>query len=195
VQLAQQGQRGEAACGGLVRGRQVVQMEQVGRARPGAREQLDPGSDEPLEGGMVDGGKDAIGRVRAILVGGLEGNGGGQWLRELERGRVVERLDVDPGEEAGRVGRLARLSERAGGERRLPACGRQCASERAGDLRRAATGEEEERRDDESVRCRRAAGALRDGASIPNRLLPARLHSHQPILRRVQNPSSGCKSG
>src|SRR5213078_2054168 len=137
---------------------------------------------------IVDGGKDAIGRVRAILVGGLEGNGRSQWFRKLERGRVVERVDVDPGEEARRVGRLAWLSERARGERRLPACGRQCASEGAGDLRRAATGEEEESRDDESVRCRRAAGALRDGASIPNRLLPARLHSHEPILRRVPKP-------
>jgi len=38
VQLAEHGQRGEAACGGLVRGRQVVQMEQVGGARAGARE-------------------------------------------------------------------------------------------------------------------------------------------------------------
>src|SRR5207249_10928491 len=37
VQLAQYGQRREAAYGGLVRGRQVVQMEQVGGARPGAR--------------------------------------------------------------------------------------------------------------------------------------------------------------
>jgi hypothetical protein len=70
-------------------------------------------------------------------------------------------VDVDPGEEAGRVGRLARLSERARGERRLPACGRQSASERAGDLRRAAAREEEERRDDESARVRRAAAALR----------------------------------
>jgi hypothetical protein len=163
-------------------------MEQVGGVRTGARELVDPGSDELFVGGIVDGGKDAIGRVRAILVGGLEGNGRSQWLRKLERGRVVERVDVDPGEEARRVGRLARLSERARGERRLPACGRQGASERAGDLRRAATGEEEERRDDESVRCRRAAGALRDGASIPNRLLPARLHSHEPTLRRVPKP-------
>jgi hypothetical protein len=78
VQLAQHGQRGEAACGGLVRGRQMVQMEQVGRVRTGAREQLDPGSDEPFVAGIVDGGKDAIGRTRAILVGGLEGNGRGQ---------------------------------------------------------------------------------------------------------------------
>src|SRR6266566_7908336 len=125
-------------------------MEQVGGARTGAREQLDPGSDEPFISRLVDGGEDAIGRGRAILVGGLEGNGRSQWLRKLERGRVVERVDVDPGEEARRVGRLARLSERARGERRLPACGRQCTRERARDLRRAAARKEEERRDDES---------------------------------------------
>src|SRR6266496_1073399 len=130
-------------------------------ARAGAGEQRGPGSDEPFVGGIVDGGKDAIGCVRAILVGGLEGNGRGQWLCKLERGRVVERVDVDPGEEAGRVGRLARLSERARGERRLPARGRQCARERARHLRRAAAGEEEERRNDESARVRRAAAALR----------------------------------
>jgi hypothetical protein len=63
VQLAQHGQRGEAACRGLVRRRQVVQMEQVGGARAGAREQLGPGSDESFVGGIVDGGKDAVGRV------------------------------------------------------------------------------------------------------------------------------------
>ena len=148
-------------------------MEQVGGARSGAREQLDPGSDEPLVGGIGDGGKDAIGRLRAILVGGLEGNGRSQWFRKLERGRVVDRVNVDPGEEARRVGRLARLSERARGERRLPACGRQCASERTRDLRRAAAGKEEEPRDDESAGRRRVAATLRDGASIPNRLLPA----------------------
>jgi hypothetical protein len=104
-------------------------MEQVGIARTGAREQLDPGSDEPFVGGIVDGGEDAIGRLQAILGGGLEGNGRGRWLRKLERGRVVERVDVDPGEEARRVGRLAWLSERVRGERRPPARGRQRASE------------------------------------------------------------------
>ena len=131
----------------------------------------------PREVLLVDGGKDAIGRRRAILVGGLEGNGRSQWLRELERGRVVERVDVDPGEEAGRVGRLAWLSERARGESQLPACGRQCASERARDLRRAAAGEEEECRDDESPRVRRAAATLR---MVP----PARLacYLHRSIL-------------
>jgi hypothetical protein len=164
-------------------------MEQVGGAGAGAREQLDPGSDEPFVGAIVDGGKDAIGRVRAILVGGLEGNGHSQWLRKLERGRVVERVDVDPGEEARRVGRLARLPERARGERRLPAGGRQGACERACDLRRAATGEEEERRDDESARCRRAAAAPRDGASFPNRLPPL----HGSILVRQPDAAAGAR--
>jgi hypothetical protein len=165
-------------------------MEQIGGARAGAPEQLDPGSDEPVVGGIVDGGKDAIGRIRAILVGGLEGNGRSQWLRRLERGRVVERVDVDPGEEARGVGRLARLSERARGERRLPACGRQCACERARDLRRAATRKEEERRDDESVRCRRAAGELRDGVSIPSRALRAWFDSHPSAARGDANAGS-----
>jgi hypothetical protein len=56
----------------------VVQVEQVGGARTSAREQIDPGRDEPFVGGIVEGGKDAIGRIRAILVGGLEGNGRSQ---------------------------------------------------------------------------------------------------------------------
>jgi hypothetical protein len=59
-------------------------MEQVCGARAGAREQLYPGSNEPFVGRIVDGGKDAIGRLRAILVGGLEGPRSSlrsQWLR------------------------------------------------------------------------------------------------------------------
>jgi hypothetical protein len=115
-------------------------MEHVGAAGTGAREQIDPGSDEPLITGIVDGGKDAIGRTRAILVGRWEGNRRNQRLRALERRRVVERVDVDPGEEARRVRRLAPPSQRARGQPQPPACGRQCASERVRDLRRAATG-------------------------------------------------------
>ena len=83
-------------------------MEQVGCLRTGTREHVDPGSDEPSVGGIVEGGKDAIGRSRAILVGGWERNGRNQWIRKLERGRVVERVDVDPGKEARRVGGLTR---------------------------------------------------------------------------------------
>ena len=149
-------------------------MEQVGRVRTGAGEQVDPGSDEPFVGGIVDGGKDTIGRIRAILVRGRERNGRGQRLCKLKRGRVLERVDVDPGEEARRVGWLARPPERARGERQLPPCGRQGVSERARDLRRAAAGEKEERRDDESAQ---------DGASTANRLLPARFDSRPPAGR------------
>jgi hypothetical protein len=36
-------------------------MEHVGAAGTGAREQIDPGRDEPLITRIVDGGKDAIG--------------------------------------------------------------------------------------------------------------------------------------
>jgi hypothetical protein len=68
-------------------------------------------------------------------------------------------MDVDPGEKARRVGRLTPLSERARSQRQLPPCGRQGASERARHLRRAAAGEEKERRDDEPAR-RRADAAL-----------------------------------
>jgi hypothetical protein len=137
----------------------VVQVEQVGGACTGAREHVDPGSDEPPVGGVVDGGKDAIERIRAILVGGRKGNPSSQRIRTLERWRVVERVDIEPGEEAGRVGRLAPPTERARGERQLPPDGRQRARERARDLRRAAAGEEEERRDDATIRTshRRAA--------------------------------------
>ena len=89
---------------------------------------------------------------------------------------------------------LADAPERAGGERHLPADGGQRVAEGAGDLRRAAAREEEERRDDESVRCRRAAGALRDGASIPNRLLPARLDS-RPSAGRGGASAAAAASG
>ncbi len=158
MQLPKHGHEGEAARGGLVGGRQVVQMKQVCCVRTGAREQLDPGGDEPFVGSIVDGGKDAIGRIRTILVGGREGNRRRQRIGTLERGRVIERMEVDPGEEARRVGRLTRPSERARGQRHLPARGRQGASKRARHLRRAAAGEEKERRDDTAAR-RRAAAA------------------------------------
>jgi hypothetical protein len=120
VQLAKHRQRGEGARGGLVRGRQVVQMEQVGCVRAGAREQPDPGGDEPLVGGIVDDRKDAIRHIRTILVGGRERNRRRQRICTLERGRVIERVDVDPGEEARRVSQVTRPSERARGQRRLP---------------------------------------------------------------------------
>jgi hypothetical protein len=67
-------------------------------------------------GGIVDGGKDAIGRIGAILVGRRERDGRGQRLRTLERARVVERMHIDPGEEAGGMRGLAPPSQRARGQ-------------------------------------------------------------------------------
>jgi hypothetical protein len=118
VQLAKHRHRGEAACGGLVRGRQVVQMKQIGRLRAGAREQFDPGSDEPFVRGIIDSRKDAIGRTQAILEGGRKRNPRSQRLRTLERGRVVERVNIDPGEEA----RDSRPPAGRGGVIRIRAC-------------------------------------------------------------------------
>jgi hypothetical protein len=94
VVAPQSSQRGEAARGRLVGGRQVVQMKQVCCVRTGTREHLDPGGDEPLVGGIVDGGEDAIGRTRTILEGGRERNQRRQRICTLERGRVIERMDV-----------------------------------------------------------------------------------------------------
>jgi hypothetical protein len=69
------------------------------------------------------------------------------------------------------VGRLAPLSERARGQGRLPASRRQCASERAHDLRRATARKEEESREDASAR----RGCV---ASAPRMLPPGRIAHH-----------------
>jgi hypothetical protein len=131
VQLAEHRQRGEATRGGLVRGRQVVQMKQIGRPRAGAREQLDPGSDEPFVRGSIDSRKDTIGRTQPILEGGRKRNLRSKRLRTLERGRVVERVNIDPGEKlAAWVGSPAPPSEPAASVSRHPAAGRARASER-----------------------------------------------------------------
>jgi hypothetical protein len=161
-------------------------MEHVGAAGTGAREQIDPGRDEPLITRIVDGGKDAIGGTRAILVGRREGNRRNQRLRARKRRRVVERVDVEPGEEARRVRRLAPPSQRARGQRQPPAGGRQCASERAHDLRRAAAGEKEERRDDQSA-CHRRAAATR--TTLPPRQVARCPHGAILVLR----PSGGSR--
>jgi hypothetical protein len=74
----------------------MVQMKQVDRVRTGPCEHLDPGSDQPFVSGIVDGRKDAIGRIRAILVGRRKGNRRRQRIRTLQPGRVVHRPHVDP---------------------------------------------------------------------------------------------------
>jgi hypothetical protein len=178
VQLAHHGQRGEAACGGLVRGRQVVQMEQVGGARPGAGEQLNPGSDEPFVGGIVDGGKDAIGRVRAILVGGLEGNWRSQWLCERARARASSRARGRRSRRRSSPRGSARPAVRASPWRASAASLRPAVRVRASASLVPSRHEGRRRAPRRRVRARPARGRhAQDGASIPNCLLPARLDS------------------
>jgi hypothetical protein len=155
VQLPHDRQRGEGTQGSLVRRRQMVEVEQIGAGGAGAGERLRPGCHEALIGGIVDRGEDAIGPGRPVLVGGLEGDRRRERIGELERPRVVDRRDVDPGVEASGMRRIAGLAERAGGERHLPARLGQCPGERAGHLRRAAAREEEQRRTDPTPRPRR----------------------------------------
>jgi len=121
VQLTEHRQRAERARRRLVGRRQVVEMEQIGLPRTSQPEHLDPGADEPLVGGIIDGGKDPVGRPRPVLVGGRERHRRGERIGQLECGRVVERLDLDPREEAGRVRQLPRAPERASCDGRLPA--------------------------------------------------------------------------
>jgi hypothetical protein len=156
VQLPDDRQRREAAQGRLVRRSQVVQVEQIGFAGAGAGERIGPSRHQPLVGGFVDRGEDPVGPRRAVLVGGLKGNRCGERIAELERGRVVDGGDLNPGVEAPGVGWIAWLAERAGGERHLPACLGQRPGERAGDLGRAAAREEEQRRADATPRLQRA---------------------------------------
>jgi len=134
-----------------------MQMKQIGLPGAGASEHLDPGADEPLEGSIIDGSKDAVWRPRPVLVGGRERHGRGQRIRQLECGRVVERLDVDPREEAARVRQLPLAPQRAGGEARLPASPRQRSREFPRDLRRSAAGKEKQPRNDPASR-RRTTG-------------------------------------
>jgi hypothetical protein len=72
------GSDGNARQGGLVRRSQVVQVEEIGLSGAGPGERLRPGRHEPLIGGIVDRGKDTVGARRPVLVGGLEGNQGGE---------------------------------------------------------------------------------------------------------------------
>src|SRR5262249_2712196 len=136
----------------------MMEMEQIGLPGAGASEYVDPGADEPLEGRIIDGSKDAVWRPRPVLVGGREGHRRRERIAQLEPGRVVERLDVEPGEEAARVRELPGRPERPGGEARLPASLRQRSRELPRDLRRSATGKEKQARNDPAGR-RRATGA------------------------------------
>ena len=146
MQLAEDRHPRKRAQRRLVRRSQMVQVEQVGPRGAGAGKRARPGRDQTLVGGIVDHREHAIGAPRPILIGRLEGDSGSERVREPERGRVVDWRDLDARIEAGGVGRLARLAERAGRERDLPAADRQSTGERPRDLRGAAAGKEKQRR-------------------------------------------------
>src|SRR6266540_584821 len=148
VQLPEHGHGWKGPQRSLVRRCQVVEVKDVRARRPRPSEGLAPGGDEPLVGLVVDGREDAIRSARPVLVGGLEGNDRRGRVGQPPGRRVVDRYDVDPGEEARRMTLLTGASERTGGERHLPAEGGQNTAEGPSDLRRAAAREEEERRDD-----------------------------------------------
>src|SRR6266540_3717307 len=157
VQLTEHRHRGERTRSCLVRGRQVMEVQQIGIPGTSASEHADPGPDEPLEGSIIDGSKDAVRRPRPVLVGGRERHGRGERIRQLECGRIVERLDVDPREEAARARQLPRAPKRAGSEARLPASPRQRSRKFPRDLRRSAARKEKQPRNDAPSR-RRTAG-------------------------------------
>src|SRR5436190_981443 len=108
----------------------------------------DPGRHQTLEGSIINRRENPVGATRPILVGGLEGNGGGERISKLQRRRVIDRGDLGPGVEAGRVRRLPRRAERAARERHPPPLLWQRQRERACDLRRATAREEKQRRAD-----------------------------------------------
>jgi hypothetical protein len=127
------------------------------RSRPG--ECLAPGGDEPFVGLVVDGREDAIRSARPVLVRGLEGTVAAFGSASPPGGRVVDRYDGDPREEARRMTLLAGTPERTGGERTSqPMVGNTRQRARA---TCAAAREEEERRDDATTRTprRRAAAS------------------------------------
>jgi hypothetical protein len=145
VQLPDDRHAGEGAQGGLVGRRQVVQVEQVGLGGARAGKRYRPGRHQPLVGGVVDRGEDAVGAGRPVLIRGLKGNRGGERVSNTQRRRIVDGGDVDAREEARRVRRRVRPVERARGQAYLPASLNEGPAEGARDLRRAAAGKKEQR--------------------------------------------------
>jgi hypothetical protein len=91
-----------AGSGGVERG-QVMQVQEIGLIRAGLTQDLPPGSDEMLIGGVVDCGKDPVGCAGAILVGGVQRGIGAQRVGSLQRGSAVDRTDVQVAEERAGV--------------------------------------------------------------------------------------------
>ena len=69
---ADHGHVGRDARGGLVQRREVVQVQDVGVGGAGVRERPRPGGDLVLVACVVERSEDAVGRARAVLVGGCK---------------------------------------------------------------------------------------------------------------------------
>src|SRR4051812_49698429 len=155
-----------------------MEMEQIGFPGASPSEHLDPGADEPLEGSIIDGGKDTVRRPRPVLVGGRERRRCGERIRRLVCGRVVERLDINPREETTGVGQLPGAPERAGSEARTPASRRQRSRELPRDLRGSATRKEKQPRNNPASR-------RQTGRDPVTPQLPLTFFPHHPPPPRV----------
>ena len=127
VQVGDHGHVAATASGDrVVLGREVVEVEHVGRGRRRPPRTAPPTPTTVLGQGRVDGGEHDVGGVAR----GPRRRGASApappWRcrrprRRLHRGGVVEVVDVDAGEEGRGVGALARAPERPGDQRDAPA--------------------------------------------------------------------------
>ncbi len=119
--------------------REVVEVEDVVIGRAGFLEDVRPGVDLVLVGGVAECGEDAVGRALAVLVGPVHRRVGGHRVGGAGRCRHVDGDDVQALVELARVaGRLARARDDA----HLPAGGGQRAREVVRHVGRTAPGEE-----------------------------------------------------
>ena len=89
VQVADDRDAGRDARGGLVERRQVVQVQDVGVRRAGGLQRARPGRDLVLGVGVVERGEDAVGRVRAVLVGRVQRRVGGERVAAIAARAVM----------------------------------------------------------------------------------------------------------
>src|SRR2546423_13467070 len=103
---------GGDARGGFVERSEVMQVQDVGGVGPRLAQDACPGGDEMLVGGVVDGGENPVGRVRAVLVGRVQGGVSAQRIGGRGGSGVV---GGGGGEATGELGGVARAAGDPGG--------------------------------------------------------------------------------